>query len=204
MSVAPEAMRARPLHEDLEDHRVALTRHCGHILGSRSDAEDAVQETLLRAWRGHARFEGRSGLGSWLHRIAANVCFDMLGARSRRAVPVDPESLQGTSFEADAEADPADQVLARETFRLALVVALERLPARQRAALILREALGWKTSEIAELLETSDAAVNSALQRARASLEAIGSGDGATTPARSTDSPGRLLASCLVGLGPTP
>ena len=204
MSVVPEAMRARPLHEDLEDHRLALTRHCGHILGSRSDAEDAVQETLLRAWRGHARFEGRSGLGSWLHRIAANVCFDMLNARSRRAVPVDPESLQGTSLEDDVEADPADQVLTRETFRLALVVALERLPARQRAALILREALCWKTSEIAELFETSDAAVNSALQRARASLESIDSGDDAPPPARTDDSPGRLLASCFVALSPTP
>lgn len=204
MSVMPAATHARALDEDLEHHRIALTRHCGHILGSRSDAEDAVQETLLRAWRGYARFEGRSGLGSWLHRIAANVCFDMLNARSRRAVPVDPESLQDTSFDPGVEADPADQVLTRETFRLALLLALERLPARQRAALILREALCWKTDEIAELLETSDAAVNSALQRARASLESIGSGDDAALRARSDDSAGRLLASCLVALDPTP
>jgi RNA polymerase sigma-70 factor, ECF subfamily len=100
--------------------------------------------------------------------------------------------------------DPADQVLTRETFRLALLMALERLPARQRAALILREALCWKTNEIAELLETSDAAVNSALQRARASLESIGCGDDAKLRARTDDSPARLLASCLVALGPTP
>ena len=154
-----------------------------------------MQETLLRAWRGQRRFEGRCRLGSWLQRIATNVCIDMLGARSRRAVPVDPSSLQDASLEADADTDPAAQALTRETFRLALLLALERLPARQRAVLMLREALSWKASEIAELLGTSDAAVNSALQRARASLESTGPDDYGELSA--DDSAESLMASYL-------
>ena len=171
MSVLSAAVEPGRIHEDLEDHRIALTRHCVRMLGSRAEAEDAVQETMLRAWRGRRRFEGRSLLGSWLRRIATNVCIDMLNARSRGAVPLDPASLQEVWLEAGPDTDPAEQTLTNESFQLALLVALERLPARQRAVLMLREAMGWKASEVAELLGISSAAVNSALQRARASLE---------------------------------
>ncbi len=195
MSAVSVPMQERPIHEEFDDHRAALTRHCARVLGSRSEAEDAVQETLLRAWRGQRRFEGRCQLGSWLQRIATNVCIDMLGARSRRAVPVDPTALRDASFQAGAETDPVAQALTRETFRLALLLALERLPPRQRAVLMLREALSWKASEIAELLGTSDAAVNSALQRARASLESTRPSDYSEL---STDgSPESLMATYL-------
>ena len=198
MSMVSPAVTRRRSHEDLEDHRTALTRHCARMLGSRAEAEDAVQETMLRAWRGRRRFEGRSLLGSWLRRIATNVCIDMLNARSRHAVPLDPASLQEAWLEAGPETDPAERTLTNESFELALLVALERLPARQRAVLMLREAMGWKASEVAELLGISSAAVNSTLQRARASLE-----PGAPAVAR-TSAPGvassrdDLLASYLV------
>jgi RNA polymerase sigma-70 factor (ECF subfamily) len=141
------------------------------MLGSRSEAADAVQETLLRAWRNQARFEGRCRLDSWLHRIATNVCLDMLTARSKRAEPVDPTALQDAPVQSTADIDPAERALEDEAFRLALAFALERLPARQRAVLTLREVFGWKASEVAELLGITVAAVNSLLQRARASLE---------------------------------
>ncbi len=140
------------------------------MLGSRSEAEDAVQETLLRAWRGAERFEGRAALRTWLYRIATNVCIDTAKARSRRAVPVDqvPELAA-----AGPELDPAELALTRENARLALVAAVEKLAPRQRAALLLREVLRWRAAEVAELLGTSVAAVNSALQRARATLECV-------------------------------
>jgi RNA polymerase sigma-70 factor (ECF subfamily) len=150
-----------------------------------------VQETLLRAWRSIDRFEGRAALRSWLYRIATNVCLDMLNARERRARPMDlgpacepVESNLHTLPEATwiqpapdalvttAEGDPAEVAVSRETIRLAFVAALQHLPARQRAVLILCEVLRWKASEVAELLDTSVASVNSALQRARATLEA--------------------------------
>ena len=160
------------------------------MLGSLSDAEDAVQETLLRAWRSIDRFEGRAALRSWLYRIATNVCHDSLSRRARGAVPVDlgPATAPsaelagsraswiappGDSLMATA-ADPAELTLARETVRLAFVTALRHLPARQRAVLILRDVLRWKASEVAELLETSVASVNSALQRAHATLVSAG------------------------------
>ena len=197
MSIVAPAVEARPLHERLEDHRAALTRHCTRMLGSRSEAEDAVQETLLRAWRSHARFDGRCRLGSWLHRIASNVCIDMLNARSRRALPADPASLQDAALEADAETDPAERALAQETFRLALLVAVRRLPEQQRTVLMLREALCWKANEVAELLGISDAAVNSALQRARASLQSSGPSVNTPLSAAAGDSRQSLLASCL-------
>jgi RNA polymerase sigma-70 factor (ECF subfamily) len=170
MTATSEAAQGRRVEHDFEQYRVALTRRCTRVLGSRSEAEDAVQETLLRAWRHHQRFQGRCRLDSWLHRIASNVCVDMLNARSKRAEPVDPASLQTAPLES-ADEDPAEQALTDEAFRLAMVVAIERLPARQRAVLTLREVFGWRTSEVAELLGISVAAVNSLLQRARASLE---------------------------------
>jgi RNA polymerase sigma-70 factor (ECF subfamily) len=176
------------VEEQLEQYRVELTGYCYRMLGS-SDAEDAVQETFIRAWRGLAAFEGRSALRSWLYRIATNVCLDMLDSRKRRARPMDlgpagepvVENLRTPDQQwiepmADAlvvpEGDPAEVVAGRESVRLALVAALQQLPPRQRAVLILCEVLRWKASEVAELLDTSVASVNSALQRARATLEA--------------------------------
>jgi RNA polymerase sigma-70 factor, ECF subfamily len=165
----------RTSEQRFERHRPELTRHCERMLGCRFDAEDAVQETLLRAWRGIDRFEGRSQLRVWLYRIANNVCLDMLERRARRPVPLDIDIAQPTIGEnvllESADEDPAELALTRETVRLAFIAALERLPPRQRGALILCEVLRWSAAEVAELLGTSAAAVNSALQRARATLQ---------------------------------
>jgi RNA polymerase sigma-70 factor, ECF subfamily len=183
----------------LEQHRVELTAYCYRMLGS-LEAEDAVQETFIRAWRGFERFEGRSALRSWLYRIATNVCFDMLESRKRRARPMDlgparepiAENLNAlpevTWIEPMpdgrlvAEGDPAAVAESRETIRLAFVAALQHLPPKQRAVLILCEVLRWKASEVAELLDTSVASVNSALQRARATLEATEASSTTTAP----------------------
>ena len=179
------------LERQLESHRRELTGYCYRMLGSPFEAEDAVQDTMLRAWRSLERFEGRSALRSWLYRIATNVCLDMIAGRARRARPMDlgparepiADNLnvlpEVTWIEpipdrlvTDLDGDPAQVAQARESVRLALIAALQLLPARQRAALILCEVLRWRAKEVAELLDMSVASVNSALQRARATLEA--------------------------------
>jgi RNA polymerase sigma-70 factor (ECF subfamily) len=188
--VATEALPdAGELEARLEAHRVELTGYCYRILGAAFEAEDAVQETFIRAWRSYDRFEGRASLRSWLYKIATNVCFDMKGASQRRARPIDlnpaltadrplgtplPETAWVEPMPDDravpSGGDPADIAIARESIRLAFIAALQHLPPRQRAVLILREVLRWKADEVAELLDTSVASVNSALQRARATL----------------------------------
>jgi RNA polymerase sigma-70 factor (ECF subfamily) len=189
---------AAELGAQLEQFRVELTGYCYRMLGSAFDAEDAVQEALVRAWRGIDRFEGRAQLRSWLYKIATNVCVDMLNGRKRRARPIDlgpastAEATLGARLADDtwvepvpddravpAGGDPADVAVARESIRLAFVAALQHLPPRQRAVLILREVLRWHADEVAELLDTSVASVNSALQRARATLSSVpDAGDG--------------------------
>jgi RNA polymerase sigma-70 factor (ECF subfamily) len=189
MSVHTGSLAAiRP--EDLEQHRRELRGYCYRMLGSGFEADDAVQETMVRAWKGLDSFEGRSAVRSWLYRIATNVCWDLLRGRQRRARPMelgpavtpDPVHLSNVLPEhawvspiADDrvlpdDGDPAEIAEARETIRLAFVTALQHLPARQRSVLILRDVLRWHATEVADLLETSVASVNSALQRARATL----------------------------------
>jgi RNA polymerase sigma-70 factor (ECF subfamily) len=181
--------RDTELEGQLEQHRSELTGYCYRMLGSAFEADDAVQETMVRAWRSLDRFEGRAALRTWLYRIATNVCFDMLNGRQRRARPMDlgpaqphntpltvlpdnswiepvPEGRVG----AGGDQDPAELAVARESIRLAFVAALAELPPRQRAVLILREVLRWRAEEVAQLLDTSVASVNSALQRARATV----------------------------------
>src|SRR3954468_217747 len=185
----------------LEQYRRELTGYCYRMLGSGFEAEDAVQETMIRAWRSLERFEGRSSLKSWLYRIATNVCFDQLNGRERRARRMDLGPAQEPLFENLAELPevtwltpmPTPDELAeqRETLRLAFVAALQHLPPRQRAVLILCEVLRWQAAEAAELLETSVASVNSALQRARATLDELDDG-------RELDDPDRELLSRYV------
>jgi len=186
--VHQSSVSVAPAFGELEPHRAELTAYCYRMLGSPFDAEDAVQDAFVRAWKSRDRFEGRAAMRSWLYRIATNVCLDMLKGKDRRVRAMDlgpavepleknlnarsdkmwiepiPETLVAP------ERDPADLAIEKESIRLAFVAALQQLPARQRAVLILREVLRWEASEVAELLDTSVASVNSALQRARATL----------------------------------
>jgi len=185
--------RTAELELRLEDHRREIAGYCYRMLGSTFETDDAVQETMVRAWRGLDRFDGRSSLRTWLYRIATNVCLDLLNGRKRRALPMDfgpasppvASSLGQPQPEAiwiqpmpDAgvlpgNGDPADLAVERDAVRLAFIAALQHLPPRQRAVLILREVLRWSAAEVAELLDGTVASVNSALQRARATLASV-------------------------------
>ena len=199
-TAAQTALHGQDLEEQLEQHRVELTAYAYRMLGSTFESEDAVQETMIRAWRNLDSFEGRSALRSWLYRITTNVCLDMLTGSQRRARPMDlgpaqsadtalPDPLPEVTWiepVPDARvipsgADPAETAELRESIRLAFVAALQHLPPRQRAVLILREVLRWKASEVAELLDTTVQSVNSSLQRARAALAEAPTTESATS-----------------------
>ncbi|HYG96548.1 MAG TPA: sigma-70 family RNA polymerase sigma factor [Solirubrobacterales bacterium] len=205
------ATRQQPFEQDLEGLRSALTGYCYRMLGSGFEAEDATQETMIRAWRRAETLQDRAALKSWLFRIATNVCLDQIDSRKRRARPVDiadagtaetpvgaplPESTWVLPIAdgqvIDPDADPAQRMADAESLRLAFVAALQHLPARQRVVLVLREVLRWSAKEVAEMLETSVASVNSALQRARATLDELALED-AEAPARPSDEDERQL-----------
>ena len=214
-----EAMLARAragdeqaFRELTEPHRRELQRHCYRILGSVQDAEDLVQETLLAAWRGLAAFEGRASVRAWLYRIATNNCLNALRARSRRprelqamgdapaptrrAEPLWLEPYPDVLLEEipDRSPGPAARYEARESIELAFIAALQRLPPAQRAALVLRDVLGFHTAEAADMLDTSEASVKGALQRARATLRARLPGDRDRAPAPDSARERRLVA----------
>jgi RNA polymerase sigma-70 factor, ECF subfamily len=161
----------RAFRDLVEPYRQALEAHCYRMLGSIGDAEDLVQETLLRAWRRLDRFERRSSVHTWLYRIATNACLDEIERRPRRPQPVQPFPDARIDEPAAPVYDPAARYALREGMELALLTAIQTLPGRQRAVLILRDVLGWTGPEVAELLDSTVAAANSALQRARATVE---------------------------------
>lgn len=216
MSAPTTAPTREELEPQLEQFRAELTGYSYRMLGSSFEAEDAVQETMIRAWRALDKFDGRSSLRSWLYRIATNVCIDSLNGRKRRATPMDfggPSEPRGELLReplpddawlepmpdariTPSHSDPAETAVARESIRLAFVAALQHLPPRQRVVLILREVLCWKAAEVAELLGTSVASVNSALQRARATLDerGIGSAEEASAAAPPPEEHLELLA----------
>jgi RNA polymerase sigma-70 factor (ECF subfamily) len=202
MAVRPDAGAPSDFRvEDLEQYRRELTGYCYRMLGSAFEADDAVQEAMVRAWKGMDGFEGRSAVRSWLYRIATNVCLDMLRGRQRRALAMDlgpaghADNFSGATRAENAwvtpipdgrvlpeDGDPAAVAEAKESIRLAFVTALQHLPARQRAVLILREVLRWQATEVAELLDSTVASVNSALQRARATLSTLDTGASQSLP----------------------
>ncbi|KJS56953.1 sigma-70 family RNA polymerase sigma factor [Streptomyces rubellomurinus] len=204
-----DVIAEEPVEVRIERHRTELTGYCYRMLGSVFEAEDAVQETMVRAWRGYQGFEGRAALRSWLYRIATNVCLDALNGRNNRARPMDLAGPVTVATASDTQlpevtwigpapdgrvlpetGDPAEVAAQRESVKLAFVAALQRLAPRQRAVLILREVLGWKAAEAAELLGVTVASVNSALQRARAVLAAD---DSAARPPQPLDADHRAL-----------
>ena len=169
---AARAGDERAFGELVDPYRRALEVHCYRMLGSLHDAEDALQDTLLKAWRSLDRFEGRASAQTWLYRIATNTCLDELERRPRRAeVAVDPYPDARLEDAVSPVADPAARYAQREGIELAFLTSIQRLPGRQRVVLILRDVLGWSGAETAELLESSVAAVHSALQRARATVD---------------------------------
>ncbi|HEY1650685.1 MAG TPA: sigma-70 family RNA polymerase sigma factor [Acidimicrobiales bacterium] len=210
MSGTPAAGSATA--DQLEQYRHELTGYCYRMLGSIHEAEDAVQDAMLRAWRALDRFEDREGLRPWLYRIATNVCIDLSKGRARRALPMDVAPVQtGELVRGDirpeafwigpapdrmvlSEGDPAEHAVARESVRIAFIAALQHLAPRQRAVLILRDVLRWRAAEVAVLLETSPAAVNSALRRAR---EAVGDADRDLTPNEPSADERELLAAYI-------
>ncbi len=209
MVITPGAVSA----DEFEPYRRELVGYCYRMLGSVHEAEDAVQDTMLRAWRALATFEDRAGLRPWLYRIATNVCLDMLKGRSRRALPMDVTPV-GTSegrlgdrrpevtwiqpapdsMILPPDADPAQHAVARESVRLAFVAALQHLAPRQRAVLILRDVLRWRATEVAVLLDSSADAVNSTLRRARAALPDI---DRDSAPSQPSEDDRALLAAYI-------
>jgi RNA polymerase sigma-70 factor (ECF subfamily) len=198
--------------EQLERYRHELTGYCYRMLGSIHEAEDAVQDTMLRAWKALDRFEEREGLRPWLYRIATNVCIDLSKGRARRALPMDVAPVQsGELVRGDVrpkafwigpapdrmvlpDGDPAESAVARESVRIAFIAALQHLAPRQRAVLILRDVLRWRAAEVAVLLETSTTAVNSALRRAR---EAVGAADRDLTPREPSPEDQELLTAYI-------
>jgi RNA polymerase sigma-70 factor (ECF subfamily) len=199
--------------QQLEQYRRELTGYCYRMLGSIHEAEDAVQATMLRAWKSLATFEDPTGLRPWLYRIATNVCLDMSKSRSRRALPMDVAPVgtsQGRlidrrpeetwigpapdSLTLGSDGDPAEHAVSRESVRLAFIAALQHLAPRQRAVLILRDVLRWRAAEVAVLLDTSAGAVNSALRRARSALEGI---DRDSAPSEPSADDRKLLAAYI-------
>ena len=189
----------RAVEDEIEVHRRMLRGYCYRMLGSAHEADDAVQETMIRAWRGLDALDSRAGLRAWLYRIATNVCLDLLSGRARRALPIDlgpaddgrgelgtpqPASTWVQPFPGafDDADDPAERAVNRESVRLAFVTALQQLLPRQRAVLILRDVLRWRAAEVATLLDTSVDAVNSTLRRARATLAHAQTAGGADHP----------------------